>query len=114
MAKVFSMHMIALKPGVKAEDFEKFVAEEVYPVYEALPHVDVYLLKGDRGDREGKYLAMLEFPSVEARDQAFPSSGEMSAEMLKFVEALAPLAEKWETFATPVGVIYTDYVVVGK
>ncbi|HUT20451.1 MAG TPA: hypothetical protein VM366_14945 [Anaerolineae bacterium] len=114
MAKVFGMHMIALKPGVKAEDFEKFVVEEVYPVYEALPYVDTYLLKGDRGDREGKYLAMFEFASVEARDQAFPSTGEMSEEMLKFVEALAALAEKWETFATPVDVISTDYVVVGK
>ena len=114
MAKVFGMHMIALKPGVKAEDFERFVVEKVYPVYEALPFVDTYLLKGDRGDREGKYLVMFEFASVEARDQAFPSSGEMSEEMLKFVEALAALAEKWETFATPVDVISTDYVVVGK
>ena len=29
MAKVFGMHMVALKPGVKAEDFEKFVIEEI-------------------------------------------------------------------------------------
>jgi len=32
MSKVFGMHMIALRPGVKAEDFEKFVIEEAYPL----------------------------------------------------------------------------------
>jgi hypothetical protein len=114
MAKVFGMHMIALKPGVKEEDFEKFVVEAVYPIYGALPDVDAYLLKGDRGDREGKYLVVFEFESVEARDRTFPSSGEMSEEMRRFVEAYAALAEKWATFATPVDVISTDYVVVGK
>ena len=29
-------------------------------------------------------------------------------------EAEAVAMEKWETFATPLSVIYTDYVVVGK
>lgn len=113
MSKVFGMHMIALRPGVKAEDFEKFVTEEVYP----LPWPEgweVYLLKGDRGDREGKYLAVFEFESVEARDRAFPSPGEVSEEVQQFFEPLAALFEKWETFATPVDVICTDYVVVGK
>ena len=69
MSRVFGMHMIALRPGVKAEDFEKFVIEEAYPF--PWPS-EVYLLKGDRGDREGKYLVMYEFESVEARDRSFP------------------------------------------
>ena len=38
MSKVFGMHTVALKPGVKAEDFEKFIADEVYP----LPHWKVW------------------------------------------------------------------------
>jgi hypothetical protein len=105
------MHMIALRPGVKAEDFEKFVIEEVYP----LPWLsEVYLLKGDRGDREGKYLVMYEFESVEARDRLFPSPGEMSEEAQQSFESLAPIFEKWATFATPLDTICTDYVVVGK
>jgi len=111
MSKVFGMHMIALRPGVKAEDFEKFVTEEVYP----LPWLsEVYLLKGDRGDREGKYLVMWEFESVEARDRLFPSPGEMSEEAQQFFESFAPVSEKWATFATPLDTISTDYVVVGK
>ena len=113
MAKVFGMHMVALKPGVKAEDFEKFVKEEVYPTLE-LEGVESYLLKGDRGDREGKYLWVMEVESVEARDRLFPSPGESSEEVRQFFESYAAVSDKWGTFATPVDVIYTDYVVVGK
>ena len=113
MSKVFGMHMIALHPGVKADDFEKFVMEEVNP----LPYLEGwknYLLKGDRGDREGKYLWMIEVESVEARDRFFPSPGEMSKEVQQFSEAQAAVFEKWATFATSTDVISTDYVVVGK
>ncbi len=113
MSKVFGMHMIALKPGVKAEDFEKFVTKEMYPL-PSLEGLKGYLLKGDRGDREGKYLMMYEFESVEARDRYFPSPGETSKEAQRFFESYAAAMEKWATFATPLDVIYTDYVVVGK
>jgi hypothetical protein len=113
MSKVFGMHMIALKPGVEAEDFERFVTEEVYPAPEP-EGVKSYLLKGDRGDREGKYLWVMEIESVEARDRLFPSPGESSEEARQLFESYAAVLEKWETFATPMDVIYTDYVVVGK
>jgi len=113
MAKVFGMHMIALRPGVKAEDFEKFVMEEVYPT-STIEGWKNYLLKGDRGDREGKYLWMSEFESVEQRDRLFPSPGEMSEEAQQFLAAQAAVYEKWATLATPLDVISTDYVVVGK
>lgn len=113
MSKVLGMHMIALKPGVKAEDFETFVTEEVYPLL-ALEGSDTYLLKGDRGDREGKYLMVSEFESVELRDRYYPSPGEMSEEVQQLLESWAGAFEKWATFATPLDVIYTDYVVVGK
>ena len=112
MAKVFGMHMIALKPGVKAEDFERFVVEEVYPAN--IEGWNFYLLKGDRGDREGKYLWMIEVESVETRNRFFPSPGEMSEEAQQYFEAQAAVFEKWATFATPLDVISTDYVVVGK
>ena len=113
MSKAFGMHMIALKPGVKAEDFEKFVAEEVYPL-PSLEGIESYLLKGDRGDREGKYLVVYEFESVEVRDRYFPSPGEISKETQQVFESWAAVFEKWQTFATPLDVIYTDYIVVGK
>jgi hypothetical protein len=73
-----------------------------------------YLLKGDRGDREGKYLWVIEVESVEARDRFFPAPGEISKEAQQFFEAQAAVFEKWTTFATDLDTIYTDYVVVGK
>ena len=76
--------------------------------------VEFYLLKGDRGDREGKYLWVTEIESVEARDRLFPSPGESSEEVRQFFESYAAVLEKWETLATPIDVIYTDNVVVGK
>ena len=115
MSKVFSMHMIALKPGVNPEDFEKFVIEEMYPL-PLVEGVKFYLLKGDRGDREGKYLVVYEFESVEVRNRYFPSPGEATKEVQQWFESSAVVIEKWATFATSlaVDVIYTDYVVVDK
>lgn len=113
MSKIFGMYLISLLPGVKDENFEKFILEEVNPV-SSFEDWKTYLLKGDRGDREGKYLWMIEFESVEARDRLFPSPGEQSKEVQQFLEAQAAVFEKWATFATPVDIISTDYVVVDK
>jgi len=113
MSKVFGIHTVALKPGVKAEDFEKFVPEEMYPL-PSFEGVEIYLLKGDRGDREGKYLWVVEFASAEVRRRYFPSPGEMSPEAQQAFGGWEKAFEKWETLATPINVIYTDYVVVGK
>ena len=68
MAKLFGMHTIELHSGVKPEDFERFVVEEYYPS-QHWPGVVSHVLKGDRGEREGKYLVMLEFESAESRDR---------------------------------------------
>ena len=111
MSKVFGMHMFALLPGAKADEFEKFVREELNPLL-SLEGWKSYLVKGDRGDREGKYLWMIEFESVEVRDRLFPSPGEVSKEAQQAFEALAAPFEKWATFATPVDSVSTDYVVV--
>ena len=118
MSRVLGIHMITLRPGVKAEDFERFVTEEVYllPWFEGW---GFYLLKGDRGDREGKYVVMWEIESVEARDRYAPTPDQYSEEFDRFMEPHAAefekVFEKWATFASPLpSPIYTDYVVVGK
>ena len=113
MAKVFGMHMIELHPGVKAEDFEKFIVDEVYPAT-TFDGWNYYLLKGDRGERAGKYLMMVEIDSIEARDRIYPSPNEASEEAMKFHQAQAAALEKWATLATPMNADSTDYVVVGK
>jgi hypothetical protein len=116
MSKVYGMHMITPLPGVTEEEFEQFFTEEYYH----LPKVEgweFYLLKGDRGDREGKYLWLSEIESVETRERYVTASG-LTAEGVKYVEqpAVKAVLEKWATIASPMGPIgiFTDYIVVGK
>src|SRR5215211_3637850 len=58
------------QPGVEPDDYERFFAEEIATV--VLPGWKTHLLKGDRGERAGKYLVLLEIESLEARDRYFP------------------------------------------
>lgn len=119
MAKVFGMHMIGLRTGVKGEDFEKFFRERVahLPLFQGWK---LCLLKGDRGDREGKYLLLVEIESVEARNRYSPASDQNSAESNRFLEthkeAYESVFAEWEKLASLIGAptIYTDYVVVGE
>jgi hypothetical protein len=118
MAKVFGMHMIGLRPGVSGEDFEQFFREKVAP----LPQFNgqkMYLLKGDRGDRDGKYLVMFE-GSLDLRNKMSPTPDQPSEELQQFFEAhkdvFDPMFAEWEKLASGIGAptIYTDYVVVGE
>jgi hypothetical protein len=59
MPKLFGLHEIELQPGVEPDEFERFFAEEVAPS-PMVPGLKVYLLKGDRGERAGRYLVLLE------------------------------------------------------
>ena len=115
MPKVYGLHTIELHPGVKAEDFEKFITEEVYPIYKKVEGWEIHLLKGDRGNRTGKYMIMFEIDSVEARARYMPSANEASEEGRKLRESPEVVAalEKWATLATRPG-NFTDYVVVGR
>jgi hypothetical protein len=78
MAKVYGMHTLELRPGVKGEDFERFVAQE-FLTRANVEGWRLSLLKGDRGERTGKYLALWEIESVAARDRMSPSSNEFSS-----------------------------------
>jgi hypothetical protein len=117
MAKVFGVHEIELRPGVTAEEFERFLAQEYAPAEAPPPAgLKVYHLKGDRGERAGKYLVLIEIDSVETRDHYFPAPGELSAAAQQYFdqrsESQQALDAKMDTLVTPVGEIYTDYVVI--
>ena len=117
MAKVISIHDIALKPGVAAAEFEQF-AHEV-GTWEGLPGWKCYFIKGSRGARAGHYAAIIEFASVERRDQLFPAEETMSEEAREFLESAAwrDLFRQFESLASGPGEpeeIYTDYDVLGE
>ena len=103
MAKIFSMHMLALQPDVTGEQIEKFVTEEWYPDATVPPGAKGYLLKGCKGEREGKYLWVWEFESPDPTNIKFewPDTPKNTE-----------LIEKWFTFDRGFGVIFTDYLVV--
>ena len=120
MTRVFGLHEIELNPGVKEEDFENFFLNEVAkaPLY---PGWRARLLKGDRGERQGKYLMLIDIDSVEARDQFAPAPNQASEAADQFDEAhkdeMAPLFQKWATFSpTQLGQnsIYTDYLLLDR
>ena len=114
MPKVWGMHMIALRPGVKGEDFERFFKAEAAK----LPFPEGWkwhLLKGERGERVGRYMVLFEIDSIEARDRYSPAEDVASPEFQRFIEAhpeMTSAFEKWKTLAHAPGsgTIFTDYV----
>ncbi len=106
MAKVFSIHMLALKQEVQEEAFERFVREEWNPNFVPPPSFTGYLLKGVKGDRQGRYLWIWEFESVDAGERA-------EAEGLwQKPPGNQALIDKWHTFDKGFGTIFTDYEVI--
>jgi hypothetical protein len=117
MAKVYGLHTIELRPGVSEADFERACAELA-----RLPMVEgwsLHFLKGDRGERSGKYLLLWEIESVAARDRYISALNQLSAEAEQFMREhpeLGAAFDKLNTFTTTqhaVNMPFTDYVEVG-
>ncbi len=113
MSKVLGMHKVELKPGVNEKEFEDFICNEILPIYRVVPGQTVHLLRGDRGERSGKYMVLIELESAERRDQIYPDEGGFSSEVEELVGNTDAAWEKLSTFveAFPDATV-TDYVVV--
>jgi hypothetical protein len=117
VAKVFGVFMVELRPGIEEEDFETFLREEVVPKMPKLEGTKFYYLKGNRGERESKYLYVIEFPSVEARDRYFPSLDVRSEEFQQWRASFSEEQTKvWrEYFEKYVVQSYsTDYTLIAQ
>ena len=114
MAKVFGMHKVELKPGVNGMEFEDFICNEIVPIYNRVPGQTVHLLKGDQGDRDGKYLVLVEIDSPERRDQIYPPPEGQFAEDVQ--QLLGDVSHIWDRLISMVERFpddtYTDYVMV--
>ncbi len=109
------MHKIELRPGVNEAEFEQFVMSEVIPIYDRIRGQKVSLLKGDRGERAGKYLLLAELESVETRDRIYPEAGGVSEEFQHLLVGTEPIWERLARFVTDFpDPHFTDYVVVGE
>ena len=118
MAKVYGIHEIELHAGVSEESFKRFFKEYAKFMKEEAGWKMV-LLKGDRGQRAGKYALMYEIQSVEERNRMAPGPNQPSAEMERWYKAHKTIADemtkKWATFSptdTGAHAEYTDYIVL--
>ena len=104
---------VMLRPGVSEADFERFVTEQYYAM-SRLSGEEGYLLKGDQGDRAGKYMLLIAYESVEVRNRRSTSGGELSREMQKWLQSslVQTTVTKWDSLAHTG--LYTSYVVLGQ
>ena len=114
MTKVIGIHRLELKPGV--------TEEQVRPVLEQLTHeatlpgIKLMCGKGDRGERAGQYVLLIEIESVETRDRYFPvPGGQPSAEYQELAARDSHLAEQFDqVFTNFPDPGYTDYVITNE
>jgi len=109
--EVFSVHELELNPQTDPTEFEIFVMEEIAPLYNQMKGQNLYLVKGDRGIRKGKYAILLTFDSIEDRNRIYPPSGGFSEEFTTIFEGKDSLWDKFRSMAKGFeGTIHTDYV----
>ena len=113
MAKVFGMHALELQPGCDENEFEEFMRKDFLPSYSRVSGQTAHLLTGDRGERTGKYLVLIELESPERRDQIYPSEGVVADDVVELVGDIESLVCKLRSFLVEFpDPRYTDYVVV--
>lgn len=111
--EVFSVHDLTIKPGVDEKLFEAFVTNEIAPLYGQMKGQNLYLVKGERGIRNGQYAIFLTFTSIEDLDRIYPHDIGFSEEFNKVFEGKDSLWIKFDTMAEGFdGKHNTDYVKV--
>jgi hypothetical protein len=111
MARLVCIHEIELAEVTDAAEFERLFTEGM--THPELAGWKTRLLRGDRGERAGKYAILFEIESPEARDRYFPAVDQGSEELDRFNAEHPAGAEVWERLlASLAGTKVTDYLVV--
>ncbi len=110
-----AVHEIELKPGVNPEEFERFLLNDWLPPYNQLKGMNIYLTKGTRGTRNGKYAAIFTYDSIEDHHRIWPPSGEKSPEILE-IRSREGRHLQWEKLQAMFVYMetFTDYEVVHR
>ena len=112
MARLLGIHEIQLVEGADAVEFERLFTEGAAQL--DLAGWKTRLLRGDRGERAGKYAILYEIESPEARDRYFPAQGQWSEEGERYQAEHPAEADFWQrlqAFYSDSEVV-TDYLVV--
>lgn len=114
MGKVFGIRELELRPDASPAEFEQLMSELVaLPQY---PGTRAYVLRADRGARDGKYAFMLEIDSTATRDRYWPGSEAPSDE----ANALDAAQPRREELMTRLGALvrdeapFTDYEAIAE
>ena len=112
MARLVCIHEIELAEGADAVEFERQFTEGA--TLADLAGWKTRLLRGDRGERAGKYAILFEIESPEARDRYFPAEGQGSEDFNRFEAEHPAAAEAWQRLQASLtgGEVFTDYLVV--
>jgi hypothetical protein len=113
MARLVGIHEIELAEGADPVEFERVFAESA--AQPELPGWKTRLLRGDRGERAGKYAVLFEIESPETRDRFFPAEDQRSEDLDRF-QAENPAADEiWQRLYAFWGSdVTTDYLVVAE
>ncbi len=83
---------VQLKEGVTPAEFEDFMLNKYFPVFEQnMKGVKLHLLKGVRGEIKGDYAISIYFKDAATRDKYFPEEDVVSESGRKCLEKLIPL-----------------------
>ncbi len=111
MGEVIGIHYLEVRPR-KNDDLEKFVINEFNAaMHNKVPGLNIYIMKGDRGDMTGKYILVYVIDTIERRNNYFPASGDASDELKKAFDPLMEVYDKLQSFIDK-EISYTDYIVV--
>jgi hypothetical protein len=117
MGKVYGIHEIELHLGVSEEAFANFLNQEYNQAFAWLGW-KMALLKGDRGERAGKYAILFEIESLETRNRFDGSQGneEWNHWYAEHKELADNLEKKFASFCVTnlaKDQAYTDYLELG-
>ena len=73
--KVISVKEFELRDHVDTLAFEKFMLNELGPIYNAIEGQQFTLVRGDRGKRKNKYAVILQFDNFEVWNRIYPEKG---------------------------------------
>jgi hypothetical protein len=99
------------KAEVNIEKFEGFLENEYIPALKkSFEGVNFFLLKSDRGSKDGVYGVLVVFKSVEARNEWWPEKGQSSEKAKKAMEKMGDISDKFTEMTTMES--WNDWVVL--
>lgn len=115
MAKVLGIHEIEVREGLSEASLKKKF-KEFAREWEAITGWKMLLLKGDKGQRSGKYALIYEIKSVQERENPLGMSKEEENRWVEdHKDLLEDFSKKWAAISpTDTGTHeeYTDYIVL--